>query len=261
MVGLVMTPTSSNIGPNKLGKTSNPRSLALAAEVIREASAKKPADSLLRLKLKSASGWTSSERTEASRAMFAFYRWFGWRDSMLDLQAQISRALELSRLFDANPEQFSDFDLLHRAIPDWIAAEMEVTAPWVRSLQHEPKLWLRARPGQGEELRQELGDCRPVPASRETLEYVGNVDLFATAAFHAGKFGIQDISSQAVGLLCAPRPGETWWDACAGEGGKLLHLAAQMENKGLIWATDRASWRLARLKRRAARAQIFNYRS
>jgi 16S rRNA (cytosine967-C5)-methyltransferase len=48
---------------------------------------------------------------------------------------------------------------------------------------------------------------------------------------------------------------------CAGEGGKTLHLADLMENKGLIWATDRADWRLQRLKRRAARAGVFNYRA
>ena len=34
-----------------------------------------------------------------------------------------------------------------------------------------------------------------------------------------------------------------------------------MANKGLIWASDRAEWRLKRLKRRTARAQAFNYRS
>jgi len=253
--------TQASPHPSRTGHRSAANPLALAAEVIRESSVEKPADALLRLKLKSARGWTSDERTEASQALFAFYRWFGWRDSALGLQAQITRALELSRVFRTKPEQFPDSDLLQRAIPDWIAAEMEVTAPWVQALQHEPRLWLRARPGQGGALAQELGDCKLTAASAETLEYVGNVDLFATAAFHAGKFEIQDISSQAVGLLCAPRHGETWWDACAGEGGKLLHLADQMQNKGLIWATDRASWRLARLKRRAARAQVFNYRS
>ena len=41
----------------------------------------------------------------------------------------------------------------------------------------------------------------------------------------------------------------------------MLHLADLMENKGLIWASDRARWRLEQLKRRAARAGIFNYRS
>ena len=40
----------------------------------------------------------------------------------------------------------------------------------------------------------------------------------------------------------------------------MLHLADLMQNRGLIWASDRAEWRLARLKRRAARARLFNYR-
>jgi 16S rRNA (cytosine967-C5)-methyltransferase len=34
-----------------------------------------------------------------------------------------------------------------------------------------------------------------------------------------------------------------------------------MKNKGLIWASDRAEWRLRLLKRRAARAKVFNYRA
>jgi 16S rRNA (cytosine967-C5)-methyltransferase len=34
-----------------------------------------------------------------------------------------------------------------------------------------------------------------------------------------------------------------------------------MNNKGLVWASDRAEWRLKKLKRRAARSGIFNYRS
>src|SRR5690606_4715628 len=45
------------------------------------------------------------------------------------------------------------------------------------------------------------------------------------------------------------------------EGGKTLHLSALMQNKGLIWASDRAEWRLRSLKRRTGRAQVFNYRA
>jgi 16S rRNA (cytosine967-C5)-methyltransferase len=86
-------------------------------------------------------------------------------------------------------------------------------------------------------------------------------DLFLTPAFHRGAFEIQDLASQLVGHACAPKPGETWWDACAGEGGKLLHLADLMGNKGVTWATDRNERRLQVLKRRAARAQLFNYRT
>jgi 16S rRNA (cytosine967-C5)-methyltransferase len=64
-----------------------------------------------------------------------------------------------------------------------------------------------------------------------------------------------------VGHACVPQPGETWWDACAGEGGKLLHLADLMRNKGLIWASDRSARRLEVLKKRAARASVFNFRA
>ena len=95
----------------------------------------------------------------------------------------------------------------------------------------------------------------------DAVEYPGTQNLFHSPAFHAGRFEVQDLSSQLVGLLCAPQPAQTWWDACAGEGGKMLHLSDLMENKGLIWASDRAAWRLKRLKLRAARAQVFNYRA
>jgi 16S rRNA (cytosine967-C5)-methyltransferase len=102
---------------------------------------------------------------------------------------------------------------------------------------------------------------RGAPFPDETLEYQGARDLFRTVEFHAGEFELQDLNSQAVGLFCDPKPGETWWDACAGEGGKTLHLGDLMRNKGLIWASDRAPARLRTLKRRAARARLFNYRT
>jgi 16S rRNA (cytosine967-C5)-methyltransferase len=140
---------------------------------------------------------------------------------------------------------------------------MEVATPaWVRAIQREPRVWLRARKGQGLALMEKLGNCRVAGEGvwADTLEYLGSEDLFLTETFRAGEFELQDIGSQWVGLLCAPRRGETWWDACAGGGGKLLQLSALMDNKGLIWASDRAEWRLQKLKRRAARARAFNYR-
>jgi 16S rRNA (cytosine967-C5)-methyltransferase len=87
------------------------------------------------------------------------------------------------------------------------------------------------------------------------------LDLFLTAPFQQGQFEIQDLASQLVGHACAPAAGETWWDACAGEGGKTLHLADLMQNKGLIWASDRSVRRIDVLKKRAARAEVFNYRT
>lgn len=95
----------------------------------------------------------------------------------------------------------------------------------------------------------------------DVIEYSGKENLFETGAFKRGDFEVQDIASQAVGLVCNPEPGQTWWDVCAGEGGKTMHLSDLMNNRGLIWATDRAEWRLKRLKKRAARVGAFNYRS
>jgi 16S rRNA (cytosine967-C5)-methyltransferase len=120
---------------------------------------------------------------------------------------------------------------------------------------------LRARPGTAVKLARELGDCEISDRAPDAVRFKGVQDLFVTPAFHRGDFEIQDLSSQLDSLGCAPRPGETWWDACAGEGGKLLHLADLMGNKGVIWASDRSERRLLVLKRRAARAQLFNYRS
>ena len=100
----------------------------------------------------------------------------------------------------------------------------------------------------------------PQPALADCVEYLGSEDLFRTREFHAGELELQDINSQIVSLVCAPKPGETWWDACAGEGGKLLHLSDLMQNKGLLWASDRSARRLTKLKERAARAQVFNFR-
>jgi 16S rRNA (cytosine967-C5)-methyltransferase len=69
---------------------------------------------------------------------------------------------------------------------------------------------------------------------------------------------IQDLASQAVGLVCDPDPGERWWDACAGAGGKALHLASLMGGKGLVVATDVQARRLKETVRRARRSPFRN---
>ena len=235
----------------------------LAERVIRAADREHPADLVLRQTLKAERGLGPAVAARVTRAVFAFYRWRGWLDQAARFSEQLERALRLADRFARDPGSFSDAELSARSVPAWVREEMEIPGTWARALQAEPRLWLRARPGQGGVLAKKLGDCRVFgdgPWSA-TLEYSGGRDLFRTAEFHAGEFELQDISSQAVGLMCEAQAGETWWDACAGEGGKTLHLSALMGNRGLIWASDRAAWRLRRLARRAARARVFNYRS
>lgn len=237
--------------------------LNIAATIIQRSNRENPADAVLRSHFKARRGLSQIQSAQISRTVFGYFRWFGWLDKRQPLDDQIEHAVELARSFANNPVEFSDNDLKTRAVPNWLNDEMEITPDWARAIQSEPKLWLRASPGEGRALGAKLGDCKIFGAGAlaDVLEYFGDDDLFRTPEFHAGEFELQDINSQAVGLLCAPQPGQTVWDACAGEGGKTLHLSALMQNKSLIWATDRAEWRLQKLKRRAARAGAFNYRA
>ena len=83
-------------------------------------------------------------------------------------------------------------------------------------------------------------------------------NVFLTSAFKQGFFEVQDASSQRIGSLLGVREGMRVVDVCAGAGGKTLHLAAMMKNKGQIIALDIHQWKLAELKRRAKRAGAFN---
>jgi 16S rRNA (cytosine967-C5)-methyltransferase len=65
---------------------------------------------------------------------------------------------------------------------------------------------------------------------------------------------VQDLASQAVAAVCQPQPGESWWDACSGAGGKALHLADLMHNSGTILATDIRASALDENRRRSQKA-------
>lgn len=71
-----------------------------------------------------------------------------------------------------------------------------------------------------------------------------------------GPIQIQDIGSQAIAAICDARPGESWWDACSGAGGKTLHLARQVGASGSVIATDIRPTVLANLQRRAAENRL-----
>jgi 16S rRNA (cytosine967-C5)-methyltransferase len=233
----------------------------IAAEVIRRAGRDKPADAALREVLKSLRDLAPFDATEAARTVFIYYRWHAWLRDERGVEAKMRLALRLNRRFQDNEASIPLAELRARAVPAWTAEVMEVNDDWLRSLQREPKLWLRARRGRAEWLAQKLSGAEVSPLLPDALVFAGEADLFKTPEFHAGEFEIQDIASQVVGWLCAPQPGETWWDACAGEGGKTLHLSDLMQNQGRLWASDRAEWRLKKLKRRTSRAKVFNYRS
>ncbi|GGD94351.1 MFS transporter [Tsuneonella deserti] len=73
-------------------------------------------------------------------------------------------------------------------------------------------------------------------------------------AFQAGQIEVQDTGSQLACLAIGAQPGETVLDLCAGAGGKTLAIAAAMDNRGKLVASDSDRARLARMAPRAIRA-------
>lgn len=88
---------------------------------------------------------------------------------------------------------------------------------------------------------------------KDALVLAKRQNVFRNAAFKEGLFEVQDASSQLVAAALDVQPGMRVIDACAGAGGKALHLAALMENKGRILAMDTEAWKLQNAKLRARR--------
>jgi 16S rRNA (cytosine967-C5)-methyltransferase len=85
-----------------------------------------------------------------------------------------------------------------------------------------------------------------------------NPGILAEEAFIKGQIEVQDEGSQLAALLSAAKPGEQVIDLCAGAGGKTLALAAMMQGKGRLIATDSDKRQLAPIHERLSRAGIHN---
>lgn len=253
-----------------------------AAEIIRRCDAGQNADAVLREFSRQFPDMNASHKRELARAVFCYFRWYSWLDQGLARSQQVAEARRIQGAYERDPKSIKKQSLPARAVPAWIleAIDFSVTNAdgtanetatnerryaWLRSLQSTPPLWIRARPGTAPSLAATLGKCAfPEGAAQklapDALHFAGATDLFRTGAYQNGGFQVQDLASQAVSTLCAPQPGETWWDACSGEGGKSLHLADLMQNKGTVWCSDRSLRRLETLRQRFKRVGLFNYR-
>ncbi|UCD72251.1 MAG: 16S rRNA (cytosine(967)-C(5))-methyltransferase RsmB [Syntrophobacterales bacterium] len=82
------------------------------------------------------------------------------------------------------------------------------------------------------------------------------VPLSRIPRFREGWFQVQDESSQLIGHIVDPQPGERVLDACAAPGGKTTHLAQLMGNRGRIYAADISVRRLSLLKENCHRLGV-----
>jgi 16S rRNA (cytosine967-C5)-methyltransferase len=153
------------------------------------------------------------------------------------------------------------------SIPDWLE-EMggeEMGTGWVAlrdALNRPADVFLRTNVLKlsPSELKRKLAEV-DVKADQITgiphaLRLVERRNVFATDAFREGLFEVQDSNSQLIAPFLQVEPGMRVVDACAGGGGKALHLACLMGNKGRIIALDVHDWKLAELKKRVRRAGV-----
>ena len=97
-----------------------------------------------------------------------------------------------------------------------------------------------------------------LPDQPDALVLKERANVFMTDAFKEGLFEVQDASSQLVAAFLGVQPGMRVVDTCAGAGGKTLHLASLMQNKGQLIAMDLYESKLKQLKLRAKRNGAFN---
>ena len=154
-----------------------------------------------------------------------------------------------------------------QSVPDWLdeLGQAELGNKWgkeLAALNEQAPVVLRANTLKGNakslktKLNEEGTETVLLPEYGEALVLKERKNIFTSPLFKNGYFEIQDASSQLVAKFLEPAPGMFVVDACAGAGGKALHVAALMQNKGKLIALDVEERKLEELKRRAQRASV-----
>ncbi len=167
-------------------------------------------------------------------------------------------------------DELSKIRKFKESIPDWIdeLGEKELgDTIWTKEIaalneQADVILRINTLKTTKEKLQEELFDLGfetdLLPDYPNALKLKERANIFTTEAFSNGLFEVQDASSQLVADFLNVQPGMRVVDACAGAGGKTLHIASLMENKGQIIALDIYENKLHELKRRAKRNGAHN---
>jgi 16S rRNA (cytosine967-C5)-methyltransferase len=153
---------------------------------------------------------------------------------------------------------------IRESIPNWLdtMGEEQLGEQWekeVITLNQPAKLSLRVntlkctKADLKQALQKEGIETSEVPNAPDALVIEGRKNLRNLAAYKNGWFEMQDVSSQLVAPLLDVKEGMKVIDACSGGGGKTLHIAALMNNRGSIRAMDINDHKLEEVKLRAKR--------
>lgn len=253
------------------------------------------ADKVIEKTLKRDKRWGARDRSFIAETTYDIVRWKRLYSEIAEVKAPYSRE-NLFRLFavwatlrgieipsdwkQIEPvptrrikgkfDELSKIRKYRESVPDWLdemgVKELgeEVWEKEIHALNQQAPVVLRAntlkttRQKLQQELQKEGIETTFLEGYPDALQLNERTNVFRTEAFKNGFFEVQDASSQMVAQFLEVQPGMRVVDTCAGAGGKSLHLAALMENKGQLIATDIYDNKLKELKRRARRAGAHN---
>jgi len=259
-------------------------------EIFREG---RPADKVIQFHLKQNKKWGSQDRRLFAEGVYDLVRWWRrllaaaevdwpkvdrWTGESSEAHARalqvwcqvhevsLGRGIVPLPVGDARARYLSGAwpRAVRESVPDWLdnMGEAQFGADrWsemLRVLNTVAPVYLRANTLKTtaaqlvKRLAEERVQCDLVTGDAVKLKVRANV--FLTRAFREGHFEVQDLSSQQIAPRLDPKAGERVVDACAGAGGKSLHLAALMQNRGKVLSLDVAERKLAQLRERATRA-------
>ncbi|MEN8857971.1 MAG: methyltransferase domain-containing protein [Flavobacteriaceae bacterium] len=252
------------------------------------------ADKAVEKALKRDKRWGSRDRKFVAETIYEIVRWKRLYAEIADVKEPFDRA-NIWRLFSvwcvlkgiALPDwnqieptptrrikgKFDELSKIRKyreSIPDWID-EMAVSEIgeelWTKelaALNKQAEVILRTntlnttKENLQKELKEESIFTEFVPNHPDALRLVERANVFRTEVFQKGYFEVQDASSQLVAEYLDIEPGMKVIDTCAGAGGKTLHIASLMKNKGQIIAMDIYESKLRKLKVRARRNKVHN---
>ncbi|KAF2340999.1 RsmB/NOP family class I SAM-dependent RNA methyltransferase [Flavobacterium tistrianum] len=252
------------------------------------------ADKVVARALKKDKRWGSSDRKFVAETIYEIVRWKRLYAEIAEVKEPYDRD-NLWRMFavwavlrgypipdwrqlEGTPErkikgrfdELSKTRAIKESIPDWMD-ELGVKElgekVWAKEIaaQNQPaKVILRTNTLKGtkESLRNTLMDLNIeteyLKDQPDALVLKERANVFLTDAFKQGLFEVQDANSQLVAGFLDVKPGMRVVDTCAGAGGKTLHMASLMENKGQLIAMDLYESKLKQLKLRAKRNGAFN---
>ncbi|KAA3622813.1 MAG: methyltransferase domain-containing protein [Flavobacterium sp.] len=254
---------------------------------------KKQADKVLKDTLKRDKRWGSRDRSFIAETTYDIVRWKRLYAEIAEVKEPFDRP-NLFRLFtvwailngirlpdwpqfEGTPtrrikgrfDELSKIRKIRESIPDWLdeLGEKELGKNWdteLHALNALADVVLRVNTLKAtvKDVQNALSDAEieteTIKGYPTALKLKERTNVFTTQAFKDGWFEVQDASSQKVAEMLEPKPGMRIVDACAGAGGKSLHLASLMENKGQVIALDIYDNKLSELKRRARRNGAHN---